>query len=201
MSGRCGERRTKPFVRATRLPVGRVRTDARGRLPGGRLGRFAALGAMVPLSMVLMLGAGCAAGDQSGDGPVRDAVTGTATCALTTLPSGTTEDGTEVVKERFTCTDVTSDPRVSGEEVLEIETLLYDDHSAPWSVTSATITTEDGVWRGTGDGVLRFDGDGPYNYGETTYRGEGPYEGLTYHCLVAGSNGELVLAGWIESTE
>lgn len=42
--------------------------------------------------------------------------------------------------------------------------------------------------------------EGAQNLGEATYRGEGPYEGLTMKVFVEGSNSELTWAAWITET-
>jgi hypothetical protein len=127
------------------------------------------------------------------------AVTGTQTCSFVNTGKGNSDDGAKVINERFTCNVLASDPRVSGTEVLELETLIYEHHSGLWTA-EGTISNDGGTWRGTGEGVLRKNVDSPYNYGEMVYTGEGEYTGLIYRYLVAGSNEELVIAGWIEST-
>ena len=153
---------------------------------------------------------GCADSSQSSvrldddTSPIYDSeivpVLGTQTCSFQTLPSGTADDGARVINELFTCNTLMSDPRVSGTEVLEIETLEYEHHSGIWSA-EGTISNDRGTWRGTGEGVLRKEGGSPYNYGEMIYTGEGEYTGLIYKYLVAGSNEELTISGWIESVK
>ncbi|MGD8732817.1 MAG: hypothetical protein PVH92_13130, partial [Anaerolineales bacterium] len=125
------------------------------------------------------------------------AVIGTQMCSRKTFPGGTAEDGARVLNEQFTCNILMSDPRVSGAEVLEVESLEYERHSMLWTA-EGIISNDNGTWRGTGKGVLRKEGGSPYNYGEMIYTGEGEYTGLIFRYLVAGSNEQLKIAGWIE---
>jgi hypothetical protein len=90
-----------------------------------------------------------------------------------------------------------SDPRISGSEVLEVETLEYERHSGIWSA-EGTISNDGGTWRGKGEGVLRKEVGSPYNYSEMIYTSEDEYSGYIYKYLVAGSNEELTISGWIE---
>jgi hypothetical protein len=82
--------------------------------------------------------------------------------------------------------------------VLHIETTLLeqDDVSSAWT-GEGTITNDEGSWTGNVEGVVDFD-VGIVNYGQVTYAGQGAYEGMTLHLLVAGSNEQLSYAGWIE---
>ena len=129
-------------------------------------------------------------------------VSGTLTCRITT-DSEQVEEGRRTVFEHFSCTVMASDPRVSGQYEADIITTLDPPYAwtAGWTGTM-TLTNEGGTWRGTCEGALVFWSPGsPTNYGEGTYTGEGGYAGLTYHELAAGSNADIVIAGWIETQQ
>jgi hypothetical protein len=77
-----------------------------------------------------------------------------------------------------------------------------------WTAEEATITNDEGVWRGTGEGIVDLvgvsplaEGIRPFNYGEVRYEGEGAYEGLTMRLYIAGTNNEAAYAGWIEQND
>lgn len=127
-------------------------------------------------------------------------VIGTDTCQRSVDSDEYLDDGTEVIRETFTCDTVMSDPRASGTEVLHLETTILDqdDVSSAWT-GEGTITNDDGSWSGPVEGVVDFAG-GIVNYGQVTYSGQGAYEGMTLHLLVAGSNEQLSYAGWIEES-
>ncbi|HEU4355520.1 MAG TPA: hypothetical protein VFT27_08020 [Actinomycetota bacterium] len=127
-------------------------------------------------------------------------VIGTETCQRELNSDEYLDDGTEVMRETFTCDTVMSDPRASGTEVLHIETtfLEQDDVSSAWT-GEGTITNDEGSWSGPVQGVVDF-AEGVTNYGGVTYAGEGAYAGLTMHLLVLGTNEQLSYAGWIEES-
>lgn len=138
----------------------------------------------------------------------RDAVVvvGAGTCSMRN--EGFTEaDGVFLLTERFVCEDVMSDHRVSGAHELVVVTEYVDENTGGvWTTESATLTNDEGAWRGSAwgvvdlSGVLPFaEGLWPFNYGEGLYFGEGAYEGLVYHWYIAGSNSESGLTGWIRS--
>lgn len=106
------------------------------------------------------------------------------------------EGDTTVYPEQFECTVVTDDPRASGREVVDIESVVHGSVGT-WT-GDATLTTDEGSWTGTTTGMFLM--PGPQNLGETIYRGEGPYEGLTMKVFVEGSNSEATWAAWITET-
>ena len=148
-------------------------------------------------------------GDTVPDGAV--AVTGTSQCTIQPLSDTIGDDGTEVVEERFTCRTTMSDPRASGAEEYPLIVTRITDPSNPvaglWHAEGATITNDDGVWRGNGFGVVDLvgvsplaEGVWPFNYGEVHYTGEGAYDGLTLHFYISGTNYDFALAGWISDS-
>lgn len=151
---------------------------------------------------------GCAATvTDVAEAPPDDAavVAGTGTCTLANLGDEVI-DGVRVVKERFTCADEMSDPRVTGTETLVITTRLGASLGGTWSAPEAVLTTDGGTWRGWAQGVVDLNGvlpfaEGvtPFNYGEAHYVGEGAYEGLEYHYYMSGSNERAGITGWIVS--
>jgi hypothetical protein len=139
------------------------------------------------------------------------AVTGTSECTVLPLSDTIGEDGVEVIEERFTCQTTMSDPRASGaEEYPLIVTRIADPSNllaGLWTADGATITNNNGVWRGYGFGVVDLvgvsslaEGVWPFNYGEMHYSGEGAYEGLTLHLYISGTNYDFALAGWISES-
>jgi hypothetical protein len=133
----------------------------------------------------------------------RTPVYGSTTCAVTARSSGA-RGAREIVHEHFSCVDEMSDPRVSGSDEIDVETIFSTgtDLAAPWTA-ELVLSNDGGVWRGTCTGALEFTTDPlglPMNYGICTLFGEGAYAGLGYTYLVAGGNEELLYSGWIEPT-
>jgi hypothetical protein len=108
------------------------------------------------------------------------------------------EGDTTVHVGTFECTLETEDPRATGQEIIEIETILSGS-TGTWTGES-TLTTEEGSWTGTANGVVSTAGAGNTNLGEVDYRGEGAYEGLEMTAYVHGSDQELSWAAWIRET-
>lgn len=133
----------------------------------------------------------------------RTAVSGTTTCTRTGWTSET-QGTNEIVYEHFVCVEEMSDPRVSGVNDYDIETVFltecHDNPAAPWTA-EVVLSNEGGSWRGTCTGALdytTYPSGAPMNYGICTLAGEGDYAGLTYVLMGAGGNEGLVQAGWIE---
>jgi hypothetical protein len=104
-----------------------------------------------------------------------------------------------VDRERFACTERSSDPRVEGtweSWVVTTET----GGGLGWWAAELMMSNSLGTWRGTASGMTRGMPTAPWNIGEIIWTGEGGHAGLIYHELFAGSNGRLVTAGWIESS-
>jgi hypothetical protein len=135
-------------------------------------------------------------------------VVGTGTCDMTPV-SDDMADGVRVLVEHFVCEDDMSDPRVSGTEDMRIVSRIADGTTGgTWIAQDATLTNDQGVWRGSVQGVFDLvgvlpfaEGVVPYNYGTGRYIGEGAYEGLEYHYFISGSNSEAGLTGWITSSD
>ena len=129
-------------------------------------------------------------------------------CSMTPI-SDDLVDGVDVIVEHFVCETESSDPRVSGTEDLMVVTRVADYATGgTWTVQDSTLTNDQGVWRGTSQGIVDLvgvlpfaEGLWPYNYGEAHYVGEGAYEGLEYHYFFSGSNGKGGVAGWITSSD
>lgn len=132
-----------------------------------------------------------------------DLVSGAASCRITSTDTSDEGDN-QVVVEHFSCTYATNDARLNGTVEGDFTTTLEPASaaSARWE-GSLTISNEDGTWEGNEKGALVFWSGGhfPYNYGEGTYEGTGAYQGLTYHELIAGSNSQLTVAGWVGPAE
>lgn len=116
-------------------------------------------------------------------------------------------DGVEHYAEFFSCVTETTDPRMTGTEELPVVTYNLFGVASPWTADSV-FTSEDGSWRGRGQGMVDLDGASPlgtpgqpFNYGEMTYVGEGAYEGLAAQVYLTGTNGEWALSGWIAPAE
>lgn len=116
----------------------------------------------------------------------------------------------DVYTGTLVCPSEMSDPRVSGIEEWELtEPFYYTNYLGEPETgrfeASATLTTDDGVWRGDGFGS---DMRGPGGSGLRTtfyveYVGEGAYEGLTYRewgAQYPGSDHYLIV-GYIEPAE
>ena len=165
-------------------------------------GRPAMRHSLVGLIVAGMAMTGCdedAASPETKEVAGRVPVVGTQTCERELESDVYAEDGSEVMRETFTCDTVMSDPRASGLEVLHLETtwLEPEDPTGTWT-GEATLTNDDGSWTGTTEGAV-----GPwenYNKGEVFYVGQGTYEGLTLRLLAAGNNVEMSYAGWIEES-
>ena len=184
--------------------------------------RMSTPGAVLIGFLILASGAGCssvggqvsslnsepAVADDSGNAGSStpdDSITlirGTVSCRIRSRDA-TDEGDSQIVQEHFSCTYATNDPRLSGTVGGDFTTTVEPAGaaSARWE-GSLTITNEGGSWKGHENGALVFlsAGRSPYNYGEGTYEGTGAYEGLTYHELIAGSNYQLTVAGWVEPT-
>ena len=95
----------------------------------------------------------------------------------------------------WSCEIDASDPRVSGiERHAAFRTLAESSEGLVWRVEDATITNDEGTWRGV---VLGADSGGSVQ-GEAHYVGEGAYEGLEYHYYLADLvDGEVETRGWI----
>lgn len=123
-------------------------------------------------------------------------VVGTASCSLT-------EDGIDVDDPEqgaggllVVCELDMSDPRVSGAERHDrFRTLAESRNGLIWLVEDATITNDEGTWRGT---ALGADSGGPVQ-GEAHYVGEGDYAGLEFHYYFSHMFGDedVPLRGWI----
>ena len=135
-------------------------------------------------------------------------VTGTSRCDWRPLGNTFDSEGDEVIEERFVCETEMSDARATGiEEYPLIVTRVIDPDEAvggTWTAEDTTLTTEDGVWRGSGYGVVDMvgvsplaEGIWPFNYGEVHYVGEGAYDGLRMYLYISGTNLDFALAGWI----
>ena len=164
---------------------------------------------------VVWLISGCSGGDgvehQPPDlsaSPDAVVVVGTGVCSMRN-EGFYEEDGVYIVLERFICEDTMSDPRVTGTEELVVKTKYVDETTGGiWTAGEATLTTDDGIWRGTAWGIVDLagvlpwaKGSFPFNYGEAHWIGEGPYEGLEYHWYITGSNSEAAITGWIRRTD
>lgn len=155
--------------------------------------------------------AGCSS-DSTADPsvPPDDAtvVVGSSICRMTPV-SDVMDGDVEVLVEHFVCEDDMSDPRVSGTQDLMIVSRVADwATGGTWTVQDATLTNDQGVWRGSAQGVFDLvgvlpaaEGVVPYNYGEGHYVGEGAYEGLEYHYFMTGSNSQAGMTGWITSSD
>ena len=142
--------------------------------------------------------------------PPDDAIVavGTGTCDMTPV-SDDMVDGVDVIVEHFVCQLDMSDPRVNGIEDLMVVSRLADSATGgTWTAVDATLTNDQGVWRGSSQGVFDLvgvspfaEGLVPYNYGEAHYIGEGAFEGLEYHYFISGSNEQAGVTGWITSAD
>jgi hypothetical protein len=106
--------------------------------------------------------------------------------------------------EVYRCVTSMSDARVSGTEVVKLQVAPYGaDASATALSGPATLSNDQGTWRGTSRGATVLnDPSGVYvNYQRQEYRGEGAFKGLRYVELVAGTDQELEVTGWIEPAQ
>jgi hypothetical protein len=146
-------------------------------------------------------------GAQADGAPPDDAspVVGTADCSITD-DDMRVDGGTAVIEEHFTCELSTSDDRVNGTEELVVISRLDDMTIGGTWVATGTITTSDGTWEGTGQGVVSMTGNlpagaaglSPANFGEMRYVGDGSHAGLTFRYYFAGTNSDEGVSGWIE---
>ena len=135
-------------------------------------------------------------------------VVGSGICDMTSVSDDIVE-GVDVIVEHFVCEHDMSDPRVSGTEDLMVVTRVADwDTGGTWTAQDTTLTNDQGVWRGSLQGIVDLvgvlpfaEGVVPYNYGEAHYIGEGAYEGLEYHYFVSGSNAKAGVTGWITPSD
>ena len=143
---------------------------------------------LAPLTLVVLLLPACGnsvdqASPKETEPPIPNgavAVTGTSACTVETLSYTVGEDGMEVVEERFSCDTVMSDPRATGAEEYPLIVTHYatGDVAGLWTADGATLTNDDGVWKGSGFGVVDLvgisplaEGEWPFNYGESHYTG------------------------------
>lgn len=171
----------------------------------------------VAILMLSALLAGCTGGGpapptatatESSPANARVLVSGTQDCSIDDDTTETTQGLVTTIVGTLRCTDVMSDPRVSGADVGTV-TLVYADlpnlEIDRWSV-EMTITTDGGVWHGTGWGSEFWDDAGGLRTsGTILYIGEGAYEGLSYRVLIAQSpEWELthyIMSGWIQPAD
>lgn len=148
-------------------------------------------------------GASEAAGQEQAAPPMAEVlagrvpVIGTETCQHAVDAEEVLDDGSEVIRETFTCDVEMSDPRASGTEVSQAETTIIepDDVTVAWT-GEGTVANDEGSWSGPSEGV--YSTESAMNYGQVTYEGQGAYGGLIMHLLFAGINGQLSYSGWIE---
>ncbi len=99
---------------------------------------------------------------------------------------------------RIWCELDMSDPRVGGTEILDrLRITDRDGTGYVWVAEEATITNDEGTWRGT---VQTADSGGQRN-GEGHFVGEGAYEGLEYHYFFGvNADDEHIRTGWVYSS-
>ncbi len=131
--------------------------------------------------------------------------TGTEECASEVLGS-TVVDGVMQSQAHYTCETVTTDPRFTGTEEIDLMAYVGGAAGGLWTA-EAVLNQGEGSWRGEGLGVWDAGASPlgtpglPFNYGEMTYVGEGSYEGLVLHYYLAGTDEELAFMGWIAPSE
>lgn len=158
---------------------------------------------LAAMSLVVAGGAIVLLNRDTGVASTTVAVSGTGQWTYSPV-SENVQDFNRVIVEHFVCTTAISDPRISGQDTMDITTTYEPAYSttARWEAQNVTRTNSGGTWRGNWRGNLTMDNAGvPYNYGEATYTGEGDYAGLTYHELMTGGNTSSTKAGWIEPSE
>ena len=115
-------------------------------------------------------------------------VFGTAECSFSDVGTDP-EGGAGLV---VVCELELSDPRVSGTERHDrFRFVAESEAGAVWVAEEATITNEQGTWRGTAQAA-----DDGLPSGEAHYVGEGAYEGLEFHYYF-GHVDDIVVRGWI----
>jgi len=139
-------------------------------------------------------------------GPGVTYFTGTSEC---TSESGeaTVVDGIRQNQIRTTCENATTDDRLNGTLVADNTVYGFGTDGGPWT-SESVLTTEEGSWRGTDQGVYDLYGASPlgtagtvFRYGHSELLGEGAYEGLVAHYYLAGNDDMTSLTGWITSGE
>lgn len=132
-------------------------------------------------------------------------VSGTAECDWTDGPATTREGKTVLHTGTLTCIEKMSDPRVSGQDDIQlIETYIPEHKIARFVCESETLTTNGGTWRGDCYGSEYWDRQGGlFTNGHASLRGEGAFDGLTYEVLFtqAPGGGPYLYVGYIESAE
>jgi hypothetical protein len=92
---------------------------------------------------------------------------------------------------------------------IEVDNVVYafGTESGPWT-SESVVTTDEGSWSGTSQGVYDLYGVSPlgtagevFRYGQSEYVGEGAYEGLVAHYYMAGNDDVASVTGWITSSE
>jgi hypothetical protein len=124
-------------------------------------------------------------------------VVATVDCFDTDMEVEVDEDVEDAISWLWMCEIDASDPRVSGiERHAGFRSLAQSRDGLVWLVEDATITNDEGTWRGA---ALGADSGGPVQ-GEAHYVGEGAYEGLEYHYYLADLDGrDTQTRGWISS--
>ncbi len=139
-------------------------------------------------------------------GPGVTYFTGTAEC---TSESGeaTVVDGIRQNQVRSTCQTATTDDRLNGTLVADNTVYGFGTDGGPWT-SESVLTTEEGSWRGTDQGVYDLYGTSPlgtagkvFRYGHSELVGEGAYDGFVAHYYQAGNDDISSLTGWITSSE
>jgi hypothetical protein len=103
---------------------------------------------------------------------------------------------------RFACDETMSDPRVTGRNEMKMTLVQAAEPKMDYFVCEdATLTTEDGTWRGECYGSEFWSEDGTvYTTGHATLVGDGAYDGLVYHQLFTqpGEGDDYLYVGFIE---
>jgi hypothetical protein len=144
------------------------------------------------------------------------AVTGpTAVAGTSSCTSGSDSerfvDGVAQTTMPFHCVIQMSDPRVTGREDFTLVVRQLDAAvGATWTATDVVLTSPGGTWRGEGSGVVDYRPSLPAAPGLTELQigrldlvGEGAYQGLEFHCYIAGTsdgaNQGYDTVGWIDT--
>lgn len=139
-------------------------------------------------------------------GPDVTYFTGTSQCTSERVGS-TSVEGISQSQIHSTCAFATTDDRLNG--TLEVGNTVYSygPGGGPWTA-EGVLTTEEGSWRGTSQGVYDLNGASPlgtagnvFHYGHAEYIGEGAYEGLVAYYYFAGTDDMHSHTGWIASAE
>ena len=138
------------------------------------------------------------------------AVAGTSSCTFGS-DSQRIVDGVVQTTISFHCVMQMFDPRVTGSEDFTLVIRQLDAAvAATWTATDVVLTAAGGTWRGEGGGVVDYQGNLPMapglaelQIGRLDLVGEGTYQGLEFHCYIAGSgegaNPGYDTVGWIET--